>query len=289
MLKFFNTEWPIKPERHHCIPLSIITVCFNEAARIALTCESVVNQIFQNFEWIVIDGGSTDGTLDILKKYAQRMTYFVSEPDRGIYHAMNKGIAQAQGMYLLFLNGGDYLYEPETLARVFVSERALEKDVYQGEILFERQNDWKRVSIDFTEPYTKLIFRTPPHQAMFIQRVLFDRYGLYDESFSIAADLEFILRVFISSPDRKQHTIEHLPFIVSVYESTRGLSVQNIAQSQFEKTKARQKHYPTYYFRYYHGKKWLLRHKPQCLNRSRLKNLMKTCWSRICSLLILGQ
>ncbi|GAK49459.1 glycosyl transferase family 2 [Candidatus Moduliflexus flocculans] len=259
-------------------PLSIITVCFNEAARIALTCESIVTQTFQDFEWIVIDGGSTDGTLDILKKYEQRMNYFVSEPDRGIYQAMNKGIAQAHGTYLLFLNGGDFLYEPETLARVFASERIFEKDVYHGEILFERQDGWKHISTNFTEPYRMLMHRTPSHQAMFIKRMLFERYGLYDESFSIAADLEFILRVFISSRSRKKHTIEHLPFIISIHEFVQGISAKNLTRSRLEKTKARRKHYPAYYFMYYHGKQWLFRNKPSWLGRSQLKKQLQKIW-----------
>lgn len=241
-------------------PLSIITVCFNEAARIALTCESVVNQTFQDFEWIVIDGGSTDGTLDILKKYERRMNYFVSEPDRGIYHAMNKGIAQAHGKYLLFLNGGDYLYETETLANIFSGNSILDHDIYYGDLVLEREQNLKYYTIDFTNVYATFARRTLPHQATFIKRTLFQTYGMYDESFTIAADLEFFLRVFVSNPYRKQHTIEHLPFIISVFEKD-GISSRSLKQRYIENRNIRKRHYPAWYLIYYHIKRWLTRHK----------------------------
>ena len=232
------------------LPFSIITVCFNEAARIALTCESVVNQTFQEFDWIVLDGGSTDGTRDILKQYAHRMNSFVSEPDRGIYHAMNKGIAQARGTYLLFLNGGDYLYQPDVLASVSTSLTSRAKDLYYGDIFFERRDHWKRVSIELTNPYELFIRRTLPHQAMFIKRELFERYGYYDESFPIAADLDFLLRVFVSSSSRKEHTIEHLPVLISVYDSMHGASARDLPTTRTEKNNLRRKHYPVLYFLY---------------------------------------
>ena len=86
---------------------TIITVCLNIASTIRRTCESIVHQTFQDFQWIVVDGASTDGTLDILKEYSSRINILISEPDKGIYNAMNKGIKLAHGDYLLFLNGGD--------------------------------------------------------------------------------------------------------------------------------------------------------------------------------------
>ncbi len=241
-------------DNHH-IPFSIITVCFNEAQRIELTCQSVVQQTFQEFEWIVIDGGSTDGTLDILKRYAQRMTYFVSEPDCGIYHAMNKGVAQAHGTYLLFLNGGDYLYESDTLAKVFAHEQPLNKDIYYGDLILERDGVSERYSIDFTDTYATFARRTFPHQATFIKRTLFEMYGMHDESFKISADLEFFLRVFVSNPKRKQHRIGYVPFIVSVYENARGLSSSNLALRKIENKRARMQHYPARYLRFFRWRK----------------------------------
>ena len=253
--------------------LSIITVCYNEAARIALTCESIVKQTFQCFEWIVIDGGSTDGTLEILKQYATRINYFVSEKDRGIYHAMNKGIIQAHGTYLLFLNGGDYFYESETLAKVFASGKTLEQDIYYGDILLEKSDGFKRRSLDFTNYYAMFALRTFPHQVTFIKRALFEVYGLHDESFTICADLEFFLRVFVSKANRKRHAIEHLPFIVSVYENIEGVSSKNIALRDAENIRARRKYYPVYYLFYIQRKHHLLRLSKRCM--AAMKNIVK--------------
>ena len=241
-------------------PLSIITVCFNEAQRIELTCQSIVNQTFQQFEWIVIDGGSTDGTLDVLTRYAHRMNYFLSEPDRGIYHAMNKGIAQAHGAYLLFLNGGDYLHDSCVLEHVFTG-RTLEKDVYYGDVLAERADGFKRRSFDFTNAYAMLTQRPLPHQATFIKHALFEQYGTHNESFTIGADFEFFLRVFVSSSMRKQHTIEHLPYIISVYENAQGISSRNIGVRDTEHRRARKAHYPASYLLFSQARIWYLRRK----------------------------
>ena len=87
--------------------LSVITICYNIKDEIERTCESIVSQTNQDFEWIVVDGVSTDGTVDILNKYKDKMTVYISEPDKGIYNAMNKGIKRAKGEYLNFMNGGD--------------------------------------------------------------------------------------------------------------------------------------------------------------------------------------
>jgi glycosyltransferase involved in cell wall biosynthesis len=237
--------------------LSIITVCFNEVKRIALTCESIVNQTFQDFEWIVIDGGSTDGTLDILKRYEQRMNYFVSEPDRGIYHAMNKGIAQAHGAYLLFLNGGDYLHQEDTLVQVFNPNKVLTKDIYYGDALFQREGSFKYHTPKFQDYYSRFLTKTFQHQSTFIKRKLFEIYGFYDESFLISADLDFFLRVLISNPKRKEHSIEHLPFAISVYENIQGLSTRDIELRELENTLARKRHYPCYYLIWHRITTWL--------------------------------
>lgn len=249
------------PMKEHEPILSIITVCFNEITRITLTCESLVNQTFQDFEWIVIDGGSTDGTLELLKQYAQRMNYFVSEPDRGIYHAMNKGIAQAHGAYLLFLNGGDYLYEAETLSKVFHSRKILEADLFYGDLFFERTTGLKRYAPDSKNYYAMLVEKNFPHPATFIKRALFETYGTYDESLKIAADLEFFLRVFVSNKRRKQHIVEHLPFIVSVFESSDGISSKNLELRRIESNFVKKKHYPAWYLQYYYMNQWLIRQK----------------------------
>ena len=95
--------------------LSIITICKNERDTIQNTCESIISQQFKNFEWIVIDGESNDGTVGYLSNFKHIMTHFISEKDDGIYHAMNKGIELSSGKYVLFLNGGDYFFSENSL------------------------------------------------------------------------------------------------------------------------------------------------------------------------------
>ena len=172
--------------------LSIITVCKDIAAEIGDTCDSVVRQTWRDFEWLVVDGASTDGTLAVLEKYRGRMTTLVSEPDRGVYHAMNKGIALARGEYLLFLNGGDYLASDTTLERVFAVRR--EADVLYGDELHLYPEDGQ-IEARKAPPAAdldKLFFAYDiiNHQAAFIRRELFSRFGPYDEDLPIAADRE---------------------------------------------------------------------------------------------------
>lgn len=170
--------------------LSVITISFNIADEIERTCKSIVNQSFQDFEWIVIDGASTDGTLEVLKKYRYRMNVFVSEPDKGIYNAMNKGIKRATGKYLLFINGGDELYEDDSLQKAI----NYSDDKYQllsfGSYFHETGELW------FSDDSPNLFYKTIPHGSTFIMRSLFSKYGLYDESFKIAADYDFFAKVF---------------------------------------------------------------------------------------------
>lgn len=99
--------------------ISVITVCYNAAASLEETMLSVLNQTYDKVEYIVIDGGSKDGTLDIIKKYANRLAYWTSEPDKGIYDAMNKGISKATGNWVNFMNAGDLFIDNEVLSKCF--------------------------------------------------------------------------------------------------------------------------------------------------------------------------
>ena len=112
--------------------LSIITICKNEPY-IDETCKSILNQSNQNFEWIVIDGASTDNTLDKLSKYKKRMDIFISEEDNGVYSAMNKGINHAHGKYLLFMNGGDLFYNTEVVKMVLPYLNRGHVDIFYGD------------------------------------------------------------------------------------------------------------------------------------------------------------
>ena len=114
----------------HLPKFSIITICYNEP-NLEKTCKSIVNQTFQGFEWIVIDGGSNRQTLDIFEKYKDRIDYFVSEKDNGRYHAMNKGLRVAKGEYVNFMNAGDYFNGHDVLEKII--HFGLDKDIVYGD------------------------------------------------------------------------------------------------------------------------------------------------------------
>lgn len=170
---------------------SIITICFNEAAGIRHTCKSIVGQTHADREWIVIDGGSTDGTVDILGEFREHIDCLVSEPDQGIYDAMNKGIAKANGQYLVFMNGGDRFASPDALAWVAA---APPKDLIYGDLIFDRP-DGEVATYPDQLCSGSLLTHMVPHQATFYRRSLFERFGQYDTRFRIAADYDLYVRL----------------------------------------------------------------------------------------------
>ena len=172
---------------------SIITVCLNEQTGIRRTCESVVGMAHGDYEWIVIDGASSDGTLEILGEYKDSITCLVSEADMGIYDAMNKGIARARGKYLVFMNGGDRFASPEVLAWVGAAPQA---DLIYGDI-FHDMPEPHLVKSPTLMDQNNLLKKMVPHQATFYHHTLFKRFGDYDTSFRIAADYDFYVRLLL--------------------------------------------------------------------------------------------
>ena len=170
---------------------SIITVCLNENPGIRRTCESIIGLAHEDYEWIVIDGASNDGTLEILGEYKDSITCLVSEPDLGIYDAMNKGIAKAQGEYLIFMNGGDCFASPEVLTWAAAAPR---KDLIYGNIFHDEPERHLVLSPErMNQGY--LLKNMVPHQATFYHHTLFERFGKYDTSFRIAGDYDLYVRL----------------------------------------------------------------------------------------------
>lgn len=177
--------------------LSIITINRNNAEGLRKTIESVVSQTYTDFEYIVIDGASTDESVDIIKEYTDKINYWVSEPDKGIYNAMNKGILKANGEYLLFLNSGDWLVD-EILNKIF--SLGYSEDIIYGNCILDF-NDGS-IEIDKRCTKNKLTFwdfynNTLHHQASFIKRHLFNSLGLYSENYKIVSDLDFFIKAII--------------------------------------------------------------------------------------------
>ena len=208
--------------------LSIITICFNEADSIEKTLKSVTNQTFNDYEWIVVDGGSTDGTIDILERYRTKFITFFSGNDAGIYNAMNKAIALATGEYLFFLNGGDYLFNRETLAQIF-SHQLLADFVY-GDISIIGENRSRLFSMPPKITPEFLYRKTIPHQSTFTKKTLFERAGMYDEQYLIVADYEFILR----SMHYYNATFQYVPVIFSCYTDD-GVSSDSVKREKEKK------------------------------------------------------
>jgi len=180
--------------------LSIITINYNNSEGLAKTIESVGNQTFTDYEFIIIDGGSTDESLSIIEKNKNIIQYFVSEKDNGVYHAMNKGILKAKGKYCLFLNSGDCLYNENVLNDVFKQISESEDIIYGNS--YKIKTHYRRV-IKY-RPILSLydFYKTEPalhHQATFIKRDLFDKYGMYNENIKIIADWEFFFRVIVQN------------------------------------------------------------------------------------------
>lgn len=168
--------------------LSVITICFNEK-EIRRTCESIVQQSWQDFEWIVVDGGSTDETLDILNEYKDRIDIFVSEKDNGIYNAMNKGIKLAHGKWLSFMNGGDCFYDHDVLKKVFGNNPLYDAfDVLYGFSFLSNKKRFQTFKTIHSRNY--FIRNNLSHQASFTRKELFEKYGCFDETLKICSDFD---------------------------------------------------------------------------------------------------
>lgn len=174
--------------------LSVITIVYNNVRDIERTMLSVLNQTYPNIEYIIIDGDSTDGTREIIEKYSKKLAKFVSEEDKGIYDAMNKGLALATGDYVLFMNSGDEIYDAETVSQVF--DTAPGADIYYGET--EMYNDnWESLgqrrhqAPDTFDWHSFKHGMCISHQAIYVKRSLAVSYDL---RYKYSADIDWIIR-----------------------------------------------------------------------------------------------
>ena len=182
--------------------VSIITACLNAENTIEQTIQSVVEQTYSNIEYFIIDGGSTDGTLNLIKKYENHIAKWISEPDSGVYDGMNKGIIHSTGNILCFLNSGDLLYDKDVIKNVV--DRFLDNNVYGVYGNVEVLNDYRKDKLVRGCKVTpnKLLYRHICHQALFVRRFLFYEVGMYSTSFRLASDHEFIIKSIKKYPDK---------------------------------------------------------------------------------------
>ena len=198
--------------------LSIITINRNNAEGLKKTIESIVNQSYTNFEYIIIDGASTDHSVEIIKEYEYRLNYWISESDKGIYNAMNKGIKQASGEYCLFLNSGDFLIENNVIENVI--KRGLQSDIYSYGCQITKEN----FSIIHLPPKEITLFTftcgSLPHPSSFIKRSLLIEMNGYDENYRIASDYKFFFEILII----KNASYTSSDYVTSVFEGLSGIS-----------------------------------------------------------------
>ena len=204
----------------HSPLLSIVTICYNNANGLRETLNSVWNlqRGFRDFEQVVVDGGSTDLTGDVIREYQDRLSWWCSEPDKGIYNAMNKGAEHATGEYLLFLNSGDVLLD-DSLKDVFASE--FSEDLVYGDIYTSDGANKHLIKspsqAELTPAY--LTINTLPHQATLIRRELHIALGGYDETMKISAAPKFIIDALLG----RKCTHRYLEFGFSVFDRS-GIS-----------------------------------------------------------------
>lgn len=195
--------------------ITVITVVYNGAKYIEQTIQSVINQTYNNIEYIVVDGGSTDGTLDIIHKYENMIDYWISEPDNGIADAMNKGLSIATGEYVLFLHADDYLVSDKSLE--FAAKQVNKSDIVLFDILYGTK--LRRLTsrgLGFWINFKTGVY----HQAALCRLVVFKQIGGLDTDFKIGMDYDFFLRAY-----RHGFNTRTIPFVLSVMRDT-GISSQ---------------------------------------------------------------
>lgn len=201
--------------------ISVIIVCKNEKDTIQKTLDSVFSQTYKDFEIIAVDGNSTDGTLEVLKK-TPRIKLITGE-EKGIYSAMNKGIESASGDILYFLNANDSIYSPDVFEKIIAAFATQNVDLIYGDTNF--QADGKDTFVSHKDFYSKFVwaYRNINHQSTFYKKTLFEKYGVYDESFKILADVEFTTRV----ATKKRTKTLYLPIIIANYNHEGFSSYKN--------------------------------------------------------------
>jgi glycosyltransferase involved in cell wall biosynthesis len=179
--------------------ISIITVSFNSVITIRDTIESIISQDYNNIEYIIIDAGSNDGTLDIIKEYKEHISYFISEADNGIYDGMNKGIAAATGDIVCILNSDDFYPNSFVISNVASTFEKQVCDAVYGDLVYVKFFDTDKIirywqSGEYTVKKIKNGWMLP-HPTFFVKKHLYDKYGYYNTDFKTAADYEMVLKL----------------------------------------------------------------------------------------------
>jgi glycosyltransferase involved in cell wall biosynthesis len=224
--------------------ISVITINFNNKEGLQKTMASVFAQNFTDVEYIVIDGGSTDGSRECIEQQAEKLFYWVSEKDKGVYNAMNKGIAKATGEYTIFLNSGDFFKQEDSLELLI--EKSKGEDIVFGDLLFVKDDGSSRECIfpqKLSFSFMTEGFNSLPHASTLIRRSLFEKIGLYTEHYKIVSDWEF----FLLAINRYNCSYVHVPALITTF-NLEGISAmdKNNSLIEAERLDVLQKHFPTF-------------------------------------------
>ena len=184
--------------------VTVITVVFNDVTYLERTIFSILNQTYDNVEFIVVDGGSSDGTLEIIKKYDHAIDYWVSEKDAGIYDAMNKGIRLATGEWINFMNSGDLFYESTTLNSIALQLESNLQIVFGDVETFSKRHQFNVNKISGPVSVQNLVMKMPIcHQSMFVTLQSFKQVGLFDINYKICADHDWLIKALLAGHQAK--------------------------------------------------------------------------------------
>lgn len=195
--------------------ISIITATYNAERTIENAIHSVLSQTYPNIEYIIIDGKSTDGTIDIINKHKNQINYFISEPDNGIYDALNKGIERATGDIIGFLHADDAFKSENTIENIAQEFKTTNADGVYGDLEYVNSEDTQKVVRYWKSKNFKPQLLTqgwmPAHPTLFLKKEIYKAYGLFNINFHIAADYDFILRIF----KNKTLKFTYIPMVIT--------------------------------------------------------------------------
>jgi glycosyltransferase involved in cell wall biosynthesis len=222
-----RTKGITKQSQENLSLITVVTVVRNGEKTLEETILSVINQTYTNVEYIIVDGASTDGTLDVIRKYEDRIDYWMSEPDKGIYNAMNKGIDLATGEWINFMNSGDGFYSETVLRDIFEIESIeVDTDIIYGDTLYVYTFD----SVVLKAKPIKSILKHLPfsHQASFVKANIL-KETKFDDTYKISGDHNLFYNYYINNK-----IFKYYPFVVTRYEAECGVSSTNYALIRYE-------------------------------------------------------
>lgn len=238
--------------------VSLITVSYNSASCINTCIDSILEQDYTDIEYIIIDGASTDGTVDIVQSYGDQISQFVSEPDKGIYDAMNKGVKLATGDIVGLLNSDDLYANPQVISRVVEEFRRRETDTVYGDLVYIQDHNMDQVvryypGVDF-HPNKLKKGMMPPHPTFFVKRELYENFGLFNTQYKICADFDLMVRLFHKHEVSYSYIPEVMVKMRTGGSSTQGLkSTLTINQEMLQSCRSHgiQTNLPTIYSKYF--------------------------------------